>query len=161
MNSTGWWILALALILIGLVGTFLPGIPGAVAIFGGMLLAAWIDDFQRIGWITLTVLGVLTALTFVADIVGGLLGAKRVGASRQALIGAAVGAVVGVFFGFIGIIVAPFIGAVLGELLARQQLGTAARVGLGTWIGLAVGALAKVALVFAMLAIFVTRYLIG
>ncbi|MBX5463446.1 MAG: DUF456 domain-containing protein [Steroidobacteraceae bacterium] len=161
MNPTGWWILALALILIGLVGTFLPGIPGAVAIFGGMLLAAWIDDFQRIGWITLTVLGVLTALTFVADIVGGLLGAKRVGASRQALIGAAVGAVVGVFFGFIGIIVAPFIGAVLGELLARQQLGTAARVGLGTWIGLAVGALAKVALVFAMLAIFVTRYLIG
>jgi len=161
MNSTGWWILAIALILIGLVGTFLPGIPGAVAIFGGMLLAAWIDDFQRVGWITLTVLGVLTALTFVADIVGGLLGAKRVGASRQALIGAAVGAVVGVFFGLIGLIVAPFIGAVAGELLARQQLGPAARVGLGTWIGLAAGALAKVALVFAMLAIFVTRYLIG
>jgi uncharacterized protein YqgC (DUF456 family) len=161
VQPTGWWILSIALILIGLAGTFLPGIPGAIAVFGGMLLAAWIDDFQRIGWLTITVLGVLTALTFVADIVGGLVGAKRVGASRQALIGAALGAVVGIFFGLIGLIVAPFIGAVAGELMARWHLGNATRVGLATWIGLALGALAKIALVFAMLAIFVTSYLIG
>jgi uncharacterized protein YqgC (DUF456 family) len=133
-------------------------VPGAVAVFGGMLLAAWIDDFQRIGWITLTILGVLTALTFVFDIIGGLLGAKRVGASRLALVGAAVGTVVGLFFGFVGIVLGPFIGAVAGELIHRQQLDRAARVGLATWIGLAVGALAKVALVFAMLAVFVTSY---
>jgi len=161
MGTTGWWILAIALILVGIVGTFLPAVPGAVAVFGGMLLAAWIDDFQRIGWVTLTILGVLTALTFVFDIIGGLIGAKRVGASRQALVGAAIGSVIGLFFGLIGILVAPFVGAVVGELLSRRQLGPAARVGLATWIGLAVGSLAKVALVFAMLAVFTTSYLIG
>jgi uncharacterized protein len=158
MDHIGWWVLAIALILIGIVGTFLPAVPGAVAVFGGMLLAAWIDDFQRIGWITLTILGVLTALTFVFDIIGGLLGAKRVGASRLALVGAAVGTVVGLFFGFVGIVLGPFIGAVAGELIHRQQLDRAARVGVATWIGLAVGALAKVALVFAMLAVFITSY---
>jgi len=160
MGSTGWWVLAIALIAIGIVGTFLPGIPGAVAVFGGMLLAAWIDDFQRIGWVTLTILGVLTALTFVFDILGGLIGAKRVGASRLALAGAAIGSLVGLFFGFIGILIAPFIGAVIGELVSRRKLGPAAHVGVATWIGLAVGALAKVALVFAMLAVFATSYLI-
>jgi uncharacterized protein len=158
MDHIGWWVLAIALILIGIVGTFLPAVPGAVAVFGGMLLAAWIDDFQRIGWITLTILGVLTALTFVFDIIGGLLGAKRVGASRLALVGAAVGTLVGLFFGFVGIVLGPFIGAVAGELIHRQQLDRAARVGVATWIGLAVGALAKVALVFAMLAVFITSY---
>ena len=161
MESTGWWVLAIALIVIGIVGTFLPAIPGAVAVFGGMLLAAWIDDFQRIGWVTLTLLGVLTALTFVFDILGALIGAKRVGASRLALLGAAVGSVVGLFFGLVGILIAPFIGAVAGEFISRQRLGPAARVGFATWVGLALGALAKVALVFAMLAVFATSYLIG
>lgn len=154
------WALAIGLMLIGIAGTFLPGIPGAVAVFGGMLLAAWIDGFTRIGWLTVIVLGVLTALTFVADIVGGLLGAQRVGASRTALLGAAIGGVVGIFFGLIGLIVAPFIGAVIGELMARRQIGNAARVGIGTWIGLAVGALAKIALVVAMLALFITAYFV-
>jgi uncharacterized protein len=158
IDPTWWWVLAIALIIIGVVGTFLPAIPGVAAVFGGMLLAAWIDDFQRIGWLTIIILGVLTALSFVADIFAGLLGAKRVGASRLALLGAAIGAVAGLFFGLIGIVIGPFIGAVVGELLAQRKLGVAARVGLGTWVGLAVGALAKIALVFAMLAVFITAY---
>jgi uncharacterized protein YqgC (DUF456 family) len=158
LASTGWWILAIALIVIGVVGTFLPAIPGVAAVFGGMLLAAWIDDFQRIGWLTITILGVLTALSFVADILAGLLGAKRVGASRLALLGSAIGAVVGLFFGLVGIVIGPFIGAVAGELMAQRGVGDAARVGFATWVGLAVGALAKIALVFAMLAVFITAY---
>jgi uncharacterized protein YqgC (DUF456 family) len=160
MDAAVWWVLALALILIGLLGTVLPGVPGVAAVFGGMLLAAWIDGFERIGWLSVTVLGVLTALAFVADIAGGLLGARRVGASRLALIGAAVGAIVGMFFGLVGLIAAPFAGAVVGEVMAQRRLGSAARVGIATWVGLAFGSLAKIALVFAMLAVFLTSYLI-
>lgn len=158
ISPTLWWVLAMALIVIGVIGTFLPAIPGVAAVFGGMLLAAWIDDFERIGWVTITILGVLTALSFVADIFAGLIGAKRVGASRLALFGSAMGAIAGLFFGLVGIVLGPFIGAVVGELIAQRKLNVAARVGIGTWIGLAVGALAKIALVFAMLAVFVTAY---
>lgn len=161
MDDTLLWIVAIALIVIGVAGTFLPAVPGVVAVFGGMLLAAWIDGFQRVGWPTLAVLGVLTLLAFAADLAGTLLGAKRVGASRQAMIGAAIGGVAGILMGFVGILVLPFVGAVAGELLARRHLGNATRVGIGTWIGLAFGALAKVALVFAMLAVFVTGYFVG
>ncbi len=160
MESFWWWLLALALIFLGVLGTFLPVLPGAALVFAGMLLAAWIDHFQRIGWITLTILGALMVLVFVIDIVAGLLGAKRVGASRLALVGAAVGTIVGMFFGIVGILVAPFIGAVVGELIARGQLEPAARVGFATWLGMAVGALAKIAIVLAMLGIFAASYLI-
>lgn len=161
MDPVIWWVLAIALMLIGIVGTVVPGLPGAVAVFGGMLLAAWIDGFQRIGWPTLVALGVLTALAFAADIIGSLVGAQRVGASRLALLGAAVGAAVGIFMGFVGMLVAPFVGALAGELIAQRRLGAATRVGVGTWIGLAIGTLAKVALVFAMLAVFVVSYFVG
>lgn len=155
------WLIAAALVLIGLVGLVLPGVPGVIAVFGGMLLAASIDDFTRIGWPTLVALGVLTALAFAADILGSLLGAQRVGASRSALWGAAIGTLAALPFGFIGLIFGPFAGAVIGEFMAQQRLDVATRVGIGTWIGLAVGALAKIALVFVMLGVFAISWLIG
>ena len=161
MDPTLLWLFAIALILVGIAGTVLPGVPGVMAVFGGMLLAAWIDDFSRIGWVTLVILGVLTAMAFAADIIGSLFGAKRVGASRLALLGAAVGALAAFPFGFFGLLFGPFLGAVAGELITQQRLDAAARVGLGTWIGLAVGSLAKIALLFAMLGVFLTSYLLG
>ena len=161
MDPIGWWwVLAVALIVAGVAGTVLPVLPGAALVFGGMLLGAWIDGFQRVGWVTLAILGVLTLLVFVIDIVSGLLGAKRVGASKLAIAGAAIGTVVGMFFGLVGILVAPFIGAVVGEVIARGQLAPAARVGVATWIGMIAGALAKFAIVLAMVGVFVASYLI-
>jgi uncharacterized protein YqgC (DUF456 family) len=155
-----WWVLAVTLIVVGVIGTFLPVLPGALLVFGGMLLAAWIDDFQRVGWITLVILGALTVLVFIVDLVAGLMGAKRVGASKLAIAGAAIGTVVGMFFGLVGILIAPFIGAVVGEIIARGQLAPAARVGFGTWIGLLAGTLAKFAIVLAMVGVFVASYLV-
>lgn len=155
------WLIAAALVLIGVVGLVLPGVPGVIAVFGGMLLAASIDEFTRIGWPTLVALGVLTALAFAADILGSLFGAQRVGASRLALWGAAIGTLAALPFGFVGLVFGPFAGAVIGEFMARQRLDVAARVGIGTWIGLAVGTLAKVALVFVMLGVFAISWLVG
>jgi uncharacterized protein len=161
LDAAWWWVLAIALMVIGVVGTFLPVLPGVLLVFGGMLLGAWVDGFQRVGWITLTILGVLTVLVFVVDVVSGLLGAKRVGASKLAILGAAIGTVAGMFFGLVGILVAPFIGAVIGEVIARGQLAPAARVGFGTWLGLLAGTLAKFAIVLAMVGVFVTSYLVN
>ena len=160
MDPIWWWVLAIALIVVGVVGTFLPVLPGAALVFGGMLLGAWIDGFQRVGWVTLVILGVLTLLVFVVDIVAGLMGAKRVGASKLAIAGAAIGTVVGMFFGLVGIVIAPFVGAVVGEVIARGQLAPAARVGFATWIGMVAGALAKFAIVLAMVGVFVASYFI-
>jgi uncharacterized protein YqgC (DUF456 family) len=161
MDPLWWWILAIALIVVGVVGTFLPVLPGAALIFGGMLLGAWIDHFRRIGWVTLTILGVLTVLILVIDLVAGVFGAKRVGASRLALWGAIVGSVIGIFFGIVGILIGPFLGAVIGELISCARIGRATRVGFATWAGMAIGALAKMAVVLTMLCVFVAGYALG
>ena len=152
------WILAAVLVLVGLAGTLLPALPGVPFVFGGLLVVAWIGDFQRIGVPTLVLLGVLTTIALGVDFAASLLGAKRVGASRLALFGAAIGGIAGLFFGLVGIFVFPFVGAVIGELTARRKVGQAAKVGLATWLGLLFGALAKLALALTMIGIFAIVY---
>lgn len=71
------------MILLGVIGTFLPAAPGVILVFGGMLLGAWIDGFRRTGWVTLTILGVLTILALLGDMLGALIGAKRVGRAER------------------------------------------------------------------------------
>lgn len=152
------WFFAAVLVVVGLIGTIIPTLPGVPFVFGGLLLAAWIGDFQRIGWPTLLILGLLTLLAMAADFAATLLGVKHAGASRLALVGAAIGSVVGLFFGLVGIFVFPFIGAVLGEYLERGKMGQAGKVGLATWLGIILGSIAKLALAIAMVAIFAFAY---
>jgi uncharacterized protein YqgC (DUF456 family) len=154
------WIAAIALVLAGLAGTFLPALPGAPLVFAGLLIAAWIDHFQKVGWFTLVLLFLLMLLTFVIEIAAAGLGAKRVGASKMAIFGAAVGTIVGLFFSIPGLLLGPFVGAVLGEYLSRRNWEQAGKVGFGTWIGLIVGTAGKIAVIFAMVGLFVTAYLI-
>ena len=152
------WTLAAILVVVGLAGTLLPALPGVPLVFGGLLIAAWIGDFQRIGWPTLMILALLTVLAVGVDLLASLLGAKRVGASKLALFGAAIGSIVGIFFGLVGIFIFPFLGAVAGELIARREMGQAAKVGVATWLGLLFGALAKLALALSMIGVFVIAY---
>ena len=155
------WIVAVGLIIVGLVGTVLPVLPGVPIAFAGMLLAAWVSDFQPVGWGTLAVLGGLTILSVLVDFLASAFGAKKLGASSRAFWGAALGALVGMFFGLIGIIIGPFIGAVAAELSAGSGARQASRSGYGVWLGMIVGTAAKLAIVFLMIGVFVTRYLIG
>jgi uncharacterized protein YqgC (DUF456 family) len=153
-TSIALYVLAGVLVVVGTLGTALPGLPGALMVFGGLLLAAWADGFAHVEVGTLVVLGVLAALTYIVDFAAGVLGAQRVGASRRALIGALIGGLLGLTLGLAGAIVGPFVGAVLGEYSVQRNLGQAGRVGVGTWLGMAVGLAAKMALVFSMIALF-------
>ena len=160
VEATSLWGLAALLVVVGLAGTILPAIPGVPFVFMGLLIAAWIGEFQKIGWPTLAILAVLTALAVAADLVAAMFGAKRAGASKLALLGAAIGSIVGLFFGLVGLFVFPFVGAVIGELVARQRLGQAAKVGFATWLGMLIGALAKLSLAITMLGVFAIAYFI-
>jgi uncharacterized protein YqgC (DUF456 family) len=160
LESTLLWILCAALIVAGLAGTVLPVLPGTVLVWAGIVLGAWIDDFQRVGTTTLVVVTVLAALAWVLDYVAGLLGARRAGASRQALLGAAIGTVVGLFMGVVGVLFMPLVGAALGEYLAQKDQHRAVKVGVATWLGIMVGLVAKVVLAFVMVGLFVAALLI-
>lgn len=148
------WTLAVVLIVTGVAGTVLPALPGAALVFAGILLGAWIDDFQRVSLTVVMVSGLLMLVAWGADYVSAMLGAKRAGASRQAIIGAAIGTVAGIFTGFIGLLFMPLVGAAIGEYLADRDAARAAHVGVSTWIGLLIGTLAKVVITFVMVGIF-------
>jgi uncharacterized protein YqgC (DUF456 family) len=114
-----------------------------------------------VGAFTLAILGALTALAIVLDFAASSLGAKKAGASPRAVMGAGLGAIVGIFFGLPGLVLGPFVGAVLGELSANREILQAGKAGLGTWVGLLLGSVAKVALAFLMVGVFATAYLLG
>lgn len=154
------WAIAIALILAGLAGTVLPALPGVPFVFLGLLVAAWADGFREVGWFPLTLLGILMVVSFAIDFLAGSLGAKRVGATRLALAGSFVGAIVGFFFGLPGLLLGPFLGAAAGEYLSQRDLLRAGKVGLWTWIGMIFGAAMKLGLAFTMIGLFVAAYLI-
>lgn len=154
------WVVAVLLVLVGLAGTLLPVLPGVPLVFAGLLLAAWIDGFARIGWPLLLVLGLLTLLSVVVDMAASSLGAKRAGAGRAAMLGAAIGTLVGLFFGLPGLVLGPFVGAAAGQFLVRQDLADAGRAGMGAWIGFLLGSLAKLALAVGMVLIFAVAWFV-
>ena len=144
MNDTLLWILSAGLIVVGL---------------AGIVLGAWIDDFTRVGWVAISCITVLAVLAWAMDYVAAMLGAKRAGASRQAMVGAALGTVAGIFMGLVGVLFMPLVGAAVGEYMARRNHGQAVRVGIATWLGLLAGMLAKFVLAFMMIGIYIVALL--
>jgi len=149
------YIAAAALVALGMAGLLFPAIPGAPLLFGGLVLAAWAEDFVYVGGWTLGVLAILSLLTYAIDVIAGAFGAQKYGASSRAMLGAALGAFVGIFFGLIGVLIGPFVGAMIAEFsLAEKTLDDASRAGFGATVGMLLGVAAKMALAFMMLGIF-------
>ncbi len=146
-----WWILAALLVIAGLAGTIIPALPGVPMVFAGLFLMAWLQDFSVVGWTTITIMAVLTAIAWLIDLFAGAVGARYLGASQRSFWGATAGAVVGLFFGLPGIILGPFIGAVLGEMSGGRDMLHSGKVGVGTWIGMIVATAAKLAIAFVMI----------
>lgn len=159
-NNTWMFVLAGLLVLTGLAGSILPALPGVPLVFGGLLLAAWADDFQRVSWVVLVILGLMTVFSFAIDFAATAMGAKRVGASKLAIVGALIGTLGGFVLGLPGLIFGPFVGAVTGEMLTHGEMQRATRAGFATWVGLVFGTLTKLALVFTMLGIFAFAWFI-
>jgi uncharacterized protein YqgC (DUF456 family) len=144
------WTLAVGLVLVGVAGTVLPGLPGAILVLAGLVLAAWIDGFARVGLPTLIALTALTLATYALDLVATAVGVRRFGTSWWGVLGALLGTLAGLTLGLAGLLVGPFLGAFVAELIARRDVRQAGRAGLGAWLGL---------LVLAMIGIFVAAYL--
>ena len=148
------WILSAILTFTGLAGLLLPLVPGAPLLFLGLLLGAWAEGFRYIGLWTLLALAGMAALTYVVEFAASILGVKKYGGSRRAMVGAAVGGIVGIFLGIPGILLGPFVGAVIGELSLQRSLDEASRAGFGTVVGLAIGVAGKLAIGITMVGIF-------
>ncbi|MFT3664207.1 DUF456 domain-containing protein [Piscinibacter sp.] len=167
-----WWLLAISLMAAGVAGVILPVLPGTILVLAGVVVGAWIDGFAKVSGWTVGFIAVLALLAWATDFVASLLGAKKAGASPAAVAGAAIGTVLGIFTGFVGLLFMPLAGAMAGEYWhqARRSGGftqpgdhlqagrQATRVGIATWLGQLIGTVVKVVLTFLMIGVFVVAY---
>jgi uncharacterized protein len=152
-----WWLLTLGLMLLGLVGTLVPLVPGTILILCGAVLNHF--ALHSIGWRTLAAMTFMMIAAQALDIVSGSLGAKWFGATRWGAIGGILGALVGLFFGLIGIFVGPLLGALIGELLGGKGLLPAGRSSWGTVIGTTAGIVGKFGIALLRIAWFLVAAL--
>jgi uncharacterized protein YqgC (DUF456 family) len=148
------YLVAAALMVVGLVGTIVPSLPGIPLIFGGIWLIAAVDRYHHLGLWWLLGIAVVGAIGLTLDLLAGALGAKRVGASKQAVWGALLGTVIGLFFGLPGLLLGPFVGAALGELAAGNSILRSTNVGVSAWLGIIFGTIIKLVSSLIMVALF-------
>jgi len=144
----------------GLAGLLLPVLPGSLLLVAGVFLMGWASHFTAIGWPTIVAAALLGLAMWAADHLAAVLGARAFGSSRWAMLGSAVGVVVGLFFGLPGIILGPALGATAFELWKDPDVGRAPRAGAGALVGLLVGTVAKVALAFVMVGLVAVALLL-
>jgi len=154
------WTLAVALVLVGFVGIVMPALPGHILIFAGLLMAAWANHFTRVGPWTLGLIGVIAAASYVVDFLAAAVGVRRLGASRRAMTGAALGTLGGLMFGLVGVVIGPFVGALAGELTVHRDWKRVGRAGLAAWIGFVIGMAVKGALAFVMVGVFAAAFVL-
>jgi uncharacterized protein len=150
-----WWFFAIALFAVGLIGTIVPVLPGTTIILAAAIIhRVMLGAEKSIGWKTIVALVLLTLLSYVFDFLGGYFGTKYFGATKWGAFGAIVGAIVGLFFGIIGLFAGPVIGAVAGEFIAGKRMIDAGRAGWGSLLGNIGAMLAKLIIALAMISIF-------
>jgi uncharacterized protein YqgC (DUF456 family) len=142
------------LLILGLLGSVLPFMPGTLLILAGAFIYALATDFATLGTSRLLILAALTALAYGVDYVAGAFGVKRLGGSRWAMLGAVAGSVIGIFFGPVGLILGSITGAVVVELVRTREVEASLRSGFGSVLGMIVGTAAKLSLAVIMVGLF-------
>lgn len=135
-------IVAGVLMVVGIIGCIVPGLPGTPIAYAGLWIAQATDrvDFS---WQTLLIWGIVTVVVSVLDYVVPAWGTKRFGGTKWGAWGSTIGVFVGLFFGAAGVIVGPLAGAILGELMGGKKAEEALKAGWGSFIGIFFGTVIK------------------
>lgn len=147
-------VIALVVMLVGCAGSVLPGIPSTPLVLIGAIGHKLYFKETGAGWIVLTLLVLITALSVVMDYLTTILGAKQFGATKKGMVGAIVGGIIGIFFNLPGIILGPFIGASVFEMAGGREFKPSMKAGLGATLGLFAGAVGKLLCCGAMILLF-------
>jgi len=153
-------IIAVLIMIVGFVGIFIPGLPGIGLIFISALGYGYLTGFEEISVMLISVFAVLTILAMILDYIGGILGAKRFGASKSGILWGMVGGIIGfLLFGLIGLLLGQFVGTMGGELLRGKKLELSLKSGIGSLIGYILSVVMNMSIGLFMIAIFLIRVL--
>ena len=142
------------LMIMGILGSFLPVLPGIPLSWSG-LLVLHLSDLVPMNYLFLGITLLIAIIIFVLQYAIPAFGTKYLGGSRAGMIGATVGLFFGIFIPIpFAILIAPFVGAFIGEILQKSNTKTALRAASGSFIGL----LASTFMEFVVTGIFFLLY---
>ena len=129
-------ILGFILMIGGIIGSFLPVLPGPITSWFG-LLAIYFTSNKPISTTVLIVTFSIAAVVFLLDYIIPAVGTKKFGGTKYGIIGTTVGLILGlIFFPPFGIVIGPFVGALLGELIYdRKDHSRATKAAFGSFLG--------------------------
>ncbi|HXC17216.1 MAG TPA: DUF456 domain-containing protein [Holophagaceae bacterium] len=154
ITPTFAWVVTLLCFTIGLLGVWLPLVPGLPLMALGATLFKMLQP-ERLSWITVILFILGAILGQVMELMASGWAAKKAGAGKAGARGALIGALAGLFFGLPGVLLGPPLGALLGEWVIRKQpFKRAAKAAVGAVIGLFAGALGKFILGWGLVLIF-------
>lgn len=139
-----WIVCGWTLLGIGLIGCFLPIIPGPSIAYSSLFVALAVGDHSSPTVPVLVAAGVATVVVTLLDYIVPAWGAKKFHCSRGGTFGCFVGTLVGLFFLPFGILAGPFLGALAGELIAGKKVGSSLFGALGALVGFLTGVMLKV-----------------
>ncbi len=155
-----FFVLALAVMLVGLAGVVLPLLPGIPLIFIAIIGYLLATGFGQMPTVVLVTLAGLTLLSFFIDWLASVYGVKRFGGTKLGMLGSLVGTIVGLVVANIpGLIIGAIIGAYAGEILAGKSSPEAWRAGFGSFFGLVTGHVLKLVMGTVMIGLFVWQVL--
>ena len=138
----------------GVIGSMIPGVPGAILILAGALIHGFWTGWEPLGLFSQILLVVMTILSAGVQYLITALGAKRSGASKWGVVGATVGLFLGIFIPITPLLGAPvgaFCGALLAEhLIAKKSGKDLTKAGFGATAGAVAGMLAEAGVAILM-----------
>jgi uncharacterized protein YqgC (DUF456 family) len=155
------WSLTICLLLVGIIGSVVPFLPGPLLIFAaGIIHTVLLPEAGMSVW-GFVVLSLGIVLSYVIDFVSGAMGARWFGASRWGIAGVFIGGIVGMFFVPVGLILGPLLGGVSFELIfAKKRLQPAAKSAWGSLLGTGVGLVLRLIVALGMVAAFLLDVLV-
>ncbi len=149
----GVWLLTSCLLLVGMIGSVVPLLPGPFLIFIAGILHTLLLPQNGMSWQGIVLLSFWLVLAYVVDMAAGALGARWFGASRWGIAGVFVGGIVGLFFAPLGFILGPLLGGLAFELtFAKKEMAPAVKSTWGTLLGTGVGLVLRLGISLAMVA---------
>ncbi|WP_111682310.1 DUF456 domain-containing protein [Winogradskyella tangerina] len=150
-------IVAFLLMLLGIIGSFLPVLPGPLTSWAGFLVLHFTEGVQ-LSTTFLVVTAIVAIVIYVLDYIIPAIGTKRFGGSKAGMIGTTLGLLVGLFSPIpFGIVIGPFVGALIGEMIHRNDSKKALKAAFGSFLGFIASTFLKFIVAIIFLGFFIVK----
>jgi len=144
--------------LLGIIGSFLPVLPGPLTSWAGLLILH-LTDAVPMNWTFLGITLAIALIIWIIDYFIPAMGTKKFGGTRYGVIGTMIGLIIGLLSPIpFGIIIGPFIGAFIGEMMHEKNTKKALKAAFGSFLGFLTSAFLKFIAAVIFTGLYISKF---